>query len=228
VINKVKFMKRILYPVMIGLFLCANFVAAQDNLSVVCRSLKKDLSDSEKFEEAVRCKHNPKIVEGREPVNLTNLPQPVRIASLASSCGDFKIKNNNWVTILDEMKIFYANHLDEFEGGGLSIQNRLEKLIGVKVNEYNCLVVYEVPKDLLRRTNKGDDDPLFPFTNNGFTCDWFYPGIGCSSGLSEFIANGADNNRRPVIRYEFRKQAKLIYQCLKGDEQSPCTKKSIK
>ena len=217
-------MKKNLSLSIVILFLCVNFALAQDDLCIYCRNLKPNLNNTDKFEEAKKCKKHSKIEEGQKPVDISTLSKKVRVVTLTETCDKFKIEEGHWVTLFDEMKGFYLKDTDDFRGGGKFIENRLEKLIGVQADEDKCFVVYDIPKELLRKTNINDDNVLYPFTNNGFTCDWSFAGIGCRAGLSEFFANGTDKNQKPLAVYDFYTKTDSIYKCLNGDKQSDCSK----
>jgi hypothetical protein len=214
----------------ICIFLGISIVPAQSNSTDKCFNLKPALSDSQKFKRAVKCKNQPKNDENKAPLEISVLPQIVRVVNLSGSCQEFNQANSNWVILLDELKEFYTKHVAEFQEGKITLENRLEKLIGVEVNAYKCFIVYDVSKDLLRKTTSKDEDRKFPFTNKGFTCDWFYQGIGCNYGLGEFIVQSdtetiAENKyRKEIERLEF-KNWESIFKYLKGEVNSESSAK---
>lgn len=200
----------------ISLFFSISAAYGQIKPAIDCNNLEPGLTDTVKFEKAVECRNSVKNAGNKNPLEISSLPLTVRVVNLASSCREFKKSDSNWVTVLDELKEFYNKHSEEFQNDPLNLENRLEKLIGVNAGSYKCFIVYDVSRDLLRKTTENDDDKRHPFTNKGFTCDWFYKNTGCSYGLSEFIVKTDDESttqnkyRKNVEHFEFKKPEKII------------------
>jgi hypothetical protein len=197
-------MKKPFYLLVIVLFFGVNYLPAQKKSSDKCGIAQPQLKDGKMYTKAKKCKNNiePKFVKQQKDVSL--LPSPVKVAHLHSSCGSFNINDTNWVVLLEELEKVYNERLTEFA----RVQNRLEKLLGVEADGYDCLVVFEVPPSLLRKPDEKDGDDDFPFTGKGFTCDWFY-GDGCRYGLSEFIIDKSKEknpNKKEITRYEINNQ----------------------
>ena len=200
-------MNKLVFILVITLLFGVNLAEAKNKFDNKCGQLQPELKkDKKKFKKAKKCKNDIDLKWTKEPMEISNLPLMVEVVHLASTCDDFKINDENWVILADELRQVYKQKPGEFT----LLENRLEKLIGVPADDYKCLIILNIPRDLLRKPEKKDNNPKFPFTGKGFTCDWYY-GDGCRYGLSEFILNvktdsSVINTRNYVFENNFNKE----------------------
>lgn len=176
-----KIMKKLNRILITTLLLLPYSVFLQPSLNK-CGEIE-DLTNDAKFEKAKKCK---KEIDVKYVKPLQILPQTqtkFEVVTISEKkCKDFKNSSVMWVVLLSELQSIYREKILEFG----QTENRLKKLIGLSNDTYNCLAVLRVSSEMLRRPIQSDDDPNYPFTGLGFTCDWYY-GDGCRYGLSEFI-----------------------------------------
>ena len=178
-------------------------------LSFVKAQVDKKL-DEKYFKEAMK---DAKTIEPneKEKLKVINASEtPVWVIHLTDDNCDkyqkpenikyFANKDDVWVALLSEMQSVFQQKKKAGEFG--NTENRLKKLLGLKWKpNYKCFVVLKLAtNNIFRPTlffdwqgnqiktinsiieNKIGD---YPFTNLGYTCDWYY-GDGCRYGLTEF------------------------------------------
>ena len=167
--------------------------------------------DEKYFKEAMK---DAKTIEPNEIKKdlqvLSASETPILVIHLTeNSCDDYKKAENKkhfankddvWVTLFSEMKSVFQDKKMAGELG--NVENRLKKLLGLKWKpNYKCFVELKVATNKITRPTpffdwqgnqvKPTDSVIenkigdYPFTNLGYTCDWYY-GDGCRYGLTEF------------------------------------------
>jgi hypothetical protein len=197
-----RLVRKICFLFLLNLILFSTFAKAQDD------SKNTGLSDKQKFEKAIEDAKEiePDETEKLQRINAMNNTVRV-VTAIEAECQKFKKdKNSNafsnntvWVSLPAEIRSVFQSRKGEFA----DMENRLKKLLGLRYdNTYRCLIELEVEASKITRPSslinadgnllmpiiKAENERYnskYPFTNLGYTCDWFY-GDGCRYGLTEF------------------------------------------